>query len=292
PEAIAEKRAAKMGDIAVIDFDGTVDGVAHPGMKADDHRLELGSKSFIGTFEEQIVGMKVGDKKNVKVDFPADYHAANLAGKAAVFAVEMKELRAQKAVEMNAALAEELGFKTLEELRKRIAEEIGAEYARVSRSVLKRKLLDHLAETQKFPVPEGMIEGEFTEIWKQVQQEKAQGTLSKEDAKKSDDALRKEYREISERRIRLGLLLSDLAHKNKVEVSSPELRNAMIAEARRFPGQEKAVLEYFTKTPNAVDRLRAPILEEKVVDFILAQAKITEKKVSVDALMKLVEEID
>jgi len=281
-----------MGEVLTIDFDGTVDGKSFPGMKSENYRLELGSKSFVDDFEEQLVGMKVGDKKDVKVKFPKDYHAENLAGKKAVFAVNVKELRVHKPVEMNDELAKEIGFPSLSDLRKRMSDDIGSNYSRISRSVMKRQLMDKLADEHDFPVPQGMVDAEFNSIWQQVEQDKAKGALSADEAKKSDEELRKEYRGIAERRVRLGLLLAEVSNVNKIDVSSNELRNAMIAEARRFPGQEKAVIDYYSKTEGALERLRAPILEEKVVDFILAQAKIKDKKISAEELMKLPEDLE
>lgn len=292
PEEITEARAAKEGDTVEIDFDGSVDGEPQPGMKADNHRLELGSHSLIDTFEEQIAGMKVGGKKDVKVTFPKEYHATHLAGKKAVFAVTLKKILAHKPVEMNDELAKEIGFPSIEKLRERIADDIGGNYGQISRAILKRELMDKLAETHKFELPETMVENEFQGIWQQVQKDKADGKLSAEDAKKSDKALEADYRAIAERRVRLGLLLADVAEKNKLEVSPVEMRNAMIAEARRFPGQEQAVIDYYTKNHGAIERLRAPILEDKVVDYILAQAKVTEKKIDAEKLIKLPQEMD
>ncbi|MDD2325275.1 MAG: trigger factor [Alphaproteobacteria bacterium] len=291
-EVITEKRAAKIGDTAVIDFDGTVDGVAHPGMKSESHSLELGSKSFIEGFEDQIVGMKVGEKKDIKVTFPAEYHAAHLSGKEAVFAVTLNEIRAHKPVEINDALGKEIGFPSLEKLRDRIKSDISNNYAQISRTVLKRELMDKLAEHHDFELPVSMVENEFNNIWAQLQQDKAQGRMDPDEAKKSEDDLKKEYRDIAVRRVRLGLLLAHVAEANKIEVTPNELRNAMMAEARRYPGQEKAVVEYYTKTRGAVEQLRAPILEEKVVDFIIGKAKVTDKTIDADKLLKLPEEMD
>lgn len=290
PELVAEARPSQTGDVVVIDFDGAVDGERQPGMKAEGHRLELGSKSFIDTFEEQLTGMKVGEARDVTVKFPDDYHARNLSGKTAVFAVKLHEIRAAKPVTMDDELAKELGFDTLEALRKRVADDIGADYARATRSILKRQLMDKLSESHDFTIPTGMVDAEFNAIWQQVMQSKAKGELPEEDAGKSEDELKKEYRAIAERRIRLGLLLAEVAQRNKIEVSQGELRNAMIAEARRFPGQEKAVIDYYTQTKGAIERLRAPLLEDKVVDHILGQTKITEKKISVEDLAKLSED--
>ena len=290
PEALTSGRAAIMGDIVVIDYDGSVDGERHPGMKGANHALELGSKSFIDTFEEQLVGSNVGDKIKISVTFPKEYHAADLAGKKASFDVEVKELRQHKPVELNDALGKEMGFPGIDKLRERVSDDIGADYKRIGRAVIKRALMDKLAEAYSFEVPNGLLETEFGNIWKQVEEAKAKGELPEEDKKKSDAALRTEYRNIAERRIRLGLLLAEVATQNKIEVTSSELRNALMAEAKRFPGQEKAVFEYYTKTQGALERIRAPLLEEKVVDFIFGKAKITEKKMSAEELLNLPEE--
>jgi trigger factor len=289
-EPVTEARAAKMGDVTIINFDGSVDGEKRPGMKGDDHSLELGSKSFIDTFEEQIVGMKVGDKKTIKVTFPEQYHAADLAGKKAEFDVEIKELRAPKPVELNDALATEMGFPALDKLRARVHDDIDADYKRIGRSVIKRQLMDKLADMHKFEVPEGLVEAEFGGIWKQVEDAKSRNELPDEDKGKSDDDLKKEYLSIAERRIRLGLLLAEVATSNKIEVSGNEMRNALMEEARKYPGQEKAVFDYYTQTQGAMERIRAPLLEEKVVDYIFEKTKISEKKMSAEELLKLPEE--
>ena len=292
PEHVAESRGAKMGEVLVIDFDGTIDGVAREGMKGHDHRLELGSKSFIDTFEEQLVGAKIGDKKKIAVTFPADYHAAELAGKKAEFSVEVKDLLAQVPAEINDTFAKELGLADLAELRKRVTDDIAASYQGISHSIIKRHLLDKLAAMHDFELPPGMVEAEFSGIWKQVEEAKKKGELPPEEAKKTDEQLRKDYHVIAERRLRLGLLLAEVARRDKVEVASAELRNAMIKEARRFPGQEKAVIDYYTQTKGAIERLRAPLLEEKVVDHIIAQAKVTERKLPAEELIKLPEQMD
>ena len=292
PEAISEKRGAKMGDVVVLDFDGSVGGERQPGMKAEGHKLELGSKSFIDTFEDQLVGMKVGDNKTIKVTFPAEYHAANLAGKGAEFIVDIKEIRAHKPVEMNDELAKEIGFNSIDELRQRVRDDIGGNYGNISRAVVKRQLMDKLADMHKFPVPKTMLDAEFNSIWQQIEEAKKAGQLPEEDKKKSEDELRKEYMDIADRRIRLGLLLAEVAQSNKINVDPAELRNALMNEARRFPGQEKAVIDYYTQTQGALERIRAPLLEDKVVDFIIGKAKVTDKKISAEELLKLPQDLD
>jgi len=290
PEIVTDGRAAKMGDVLVINFDGSVDGEKRAGMKGDKHSLELGSKSFIDTFEEQLVGSKVGDKKTIKVTFPAQYHAADLAGKQAEFDVEVLELRQPKSAELNDELAKGMGFPSIDKLRERVHSDIETDYTRISRSVVKRALMDILADSHIFPVPESLMEAEFTGIWSQVEAAKKKGELPEEDKNKSEEELRKEYRGIAERRIRLGLLLAEVAQQNKIEVSGNELRNALMEEARLYPGQEKAVFDYYTQTQGAMERIRAPLLEEKVIDHIIGKAKVTDKKVSAEQLLKMPEE--
>jgi trigger factor len=290
PMAVTDGRSAQIGDVLVIDFDGSVGGEKRPGMKGSDHKLELGSKSFIPGFEEQLVGVKAGANTVVKVTFPSDYHAADLSGQEAVFVVDVKEIRAHEAFVINDELATKLGFEDLAKLRERIKNETNKNYANIARGVMKRTLMDKIAALVNFEIPAVMLEAEFGNIWEQVEQSKKSGQLPPDELKKSDDELKSEYRAIAERRIRLGLLLADVAEKRKVEVSSADLRNALMAEARRFPGQEKSVVDYYTKTEGALERLRAPILEEKVIDAILAEAKVTEKKMNSDELMAMPEE--
>lgn len=287
PELVTEARAAKMGDVVVIDFDGAVDGEHKPGMKAEGHKLELGSKSFIDTFEDQIVGMKAGGNKDVKVKFPDNYQAADLSGKTAIFAVTLKEIRAHKPVTLDDDLAKELGFKAIADLKKRVEEDISIDYTRASRSIIKRKLLDQLSDNHKFDLPESLVEGEFHNIWAQVQQSKKRGELPEDEMKKSDKALEKDYREIAERRIKLGLILAEISNQQNIAATNIEIREAMMGEARRYPGQEQSVIEYYTKTSGALERLRAPIIEEKTIDYLISQAKVTDKKMSVDDLLKL-----
>lgn len=290
PELVTDDRIAKLGDILVIDFDGSVDGQARAGMKGQDHRLELGSHSFIDTFEDQLVGLKAGDKKLVKVTFPSDYHAKDLAAKAAEFKVDVKELRVHKTPVLNDELAKEIGFPSLEKLQERVRDDLKTNYDKISRSVAKRRLMNSLSESQNFEIPVSMLDAEFNSIWQQIEESKKNGNLPAEDAEKSDETLRKEYRDIAARRIRLGLLLADLAQKQKIEVAPPDLRNALMAEARRYPGQEKAVIDYYTQTSGAMERLRAPLLEEKVVDYILSLAKVTDKKIPSEELLKMPDE--
>ncbi|KPF83897.1 trigger factor [alpha proteobacterium AAP38] len=285
-EKVEEDRAAVTGDILLIDFDGSVDGEKRPGMKGDDYELELGSGSFIPGFEDQLVGTKAGSDVSVNVSFPAEYHAAELAGKAAVFEVKVKEIRVGKDAELNDDLAKTFGFDDLEALKVAIKERTEGEYGQTSRLRAKRALLDKLAELHSFDVPAGMVEIEFEQIWKRLQEELARGGADAEDEGKSEDDLKAEYRDIAVRRVRLGLLLSEIGRRNNITVSRDELQKAMFDEVRRYPGQEQQVFEFFQKNPQAVESLRAPIYEDKVVDFILGTVKVNEVTVSVEELMR------
>lgn len=283
-EKVEEDRAAVTGDILLIDFDGSVDGEKRPGMKGEDYELELGSGSFIPGFEDQLVGAKAGSDVTVNVTFPEAYHAAELAGKAAVFEVKVKEIRVGKDAEINDDLAKSFGFDDLEALKKAVSERMSDEYGTTSRLRAKRALLDKLAELHSFEVPAGMVEIEFEQIWKRLQEELARGGAEEEG--KDEEALKTEYRDIAVRRVRLGLLLSEIGRRNNITVSRDELNKAMIDEVRRYPGQEQQVFDFFRKNPQAVESLRAPIYEDKVVDFILGTVKVNEVTVSVEDLMR------
>ena len=279
-EPVDPPRPAATGDVVVIDFEGRVDGELFAGGEAKDFPLELGSNRFIPGFEEQLVGAGAGEARTVEVSFPADYPAENLAGKAASFAVTVKEVRAPVLAALDDAFAKATGFDTLEALRKAVREQIERDYASAARMKLKRQLLDKLAEAHHFTVPDGMVDGEFEGIWKQVQQAKEKGALEPEQAAKSEDELKAEYRGIAERRVRLGLLLSEVGRLNNIQVNEDELKRAVIDEARRYPGQERQVIEHYRKNREAMDDLRAPIFEEKVVDFIVELAKVNERAVT------------
>jgi trigger factor len=288
-EAIADVRAAVSGDIVLIDYDGSVDGKRRPGMKGDDHELELGSGSFIPGFEDQLIGTKAGDEVTVTVVFPERYHAAELAGKQAVFAVKVKEIRTAIPATIDDDLAKSFGFDDLEGMRKAVAERIATEYASASRLKAKRALLDKLAELHDFPVPAGMVEIEFEQIWNRLNDElKASG--AGDDAGKDEESLKAEYRAIALRRVRLGLLLSEIGRRNDIQVTREELNKAILAEIQRYPGQEQQVFEFFRKNPRAAEGLRAPIYEDKVIDFILGGIKVNEISVTVDELMRDPEE--
>jgi trigger factor len=276
------ERGAANGDLVVIDFKGEIDGKEFPGGAATAYRLELGSGGFIPGFEDQLVGVRAGDERTVEVTFPADYGVADLAGKAAKFAVTVTEVRAFQDQPIDDALATALGMENLTELRQTVREQSEREYGGLARQRLKRQLLDQLASHHDFPVPPGMVDGEFEAIWRQYE---AQRDRAKESGVtdynegKSDDEVRAEFRRMAERRVRLGLLLSEVARRHNISVTQDEINQALVAEARRFPGQERKVVEYYRNEAGAIEGLRAPILENKVVDHILGSAQISERTV-------------
>lgn len=288
-QPLTEDRAAAKGDVVVIDFDGSVDGEKRPGMKGEGHELELGTQSFIDTFEDQLVGSRPGEHRTVTVTFPEAYHAPELAGKEAVFEVDVKEIRVPVPAVVDDEFAKGIGFDDLAALKTSIRERLGGEYASVSRMRAKRVLLDRLAELHSFDVPAGMVDVEFEQIWRRLQDELKAGAAG-EDQDKDEEKLRAEYRDIAVRRVRLGLVLSEVGSKNNINVTREELNQAVLAEVRRYPGQEREVFDFFKNNPQAVESLRAPVFEDKVVDFILEQVKVTETPVTAEELMRDPEE--
>ncbi|WP_293453904.1 trigger factor [Phenylobacterium sp.] len=277
---------AKDGDQLLIDFIGRIDGEAFDGGTATDVELVLGSGQFIPGFEEQLVGAKPDSDATVKVTFPAEYQAAHLAGKDAEFEVKVKEVRAPKDAPADDEFAQRLGLESLEKLKELVKGNLEEQYAGASRFKLKRALLDELESKHDFPLPPKMVESEFAAIWSQVQQDKEGGSLPPEDADKTEDQLEKEYRKIAERRVRLGLVLAEIGRANNIQVTEQELGQAMMEEARRYGAQAQEVFNLLRQNANAQAQLRAPIFEDKVVDLIVSQAKVKEKKVSKDELLK------
>jgi len=277
---------AKDGDQVLIDFVGKIDGVAFDGGTAQDTPLVLGSGSFIPGFEEQLVGAKPDSDVVVKVTFPAEYQAANLAGKDAEFEVKVKEVRAPVEGAADDEFAKRLGLESLEKLKELIKGNLEEQYAGASRFKLKRALLDELDSKHDFPLPPKMVEAEFATIWQQVEQDKEAGELPPEDADKSEEQLQKEYRKIAERRVRLGLVLAEIGRTNNVQVTEQELNEAIRREAIKYGPQAQQVFNLLRENPNAQAQLRAPIFEDKVVDLIVSKAKVEEKAVSKDELMK------
>lgn len=276
---------AREGDRVKIDFVGRIDGEAFEGGTAEGFELELGSGQFIPGFEDQLVGTKAGDTKDVEVSFPEEYGNAELAGKPSVFEVTVHEVSAPKEAEINEEFATSLGMESLEKLRDAIRDQIGNDYGQMSRGHLKKDLLDQLSDGHSFELPPSMVTLEFDQIWQQFQNELEQQGQKMEDLDESEDDLRAEYKGIAERRVRTGLVLAEVGSKNEIEVTQEELNQGLIQRVQQFPGQEQQVFEYFQKNPEAMAQIRAPLFEEKVVDFICEMADVTDTPVSVEALM-------
>lgn len=277
---------AAEGDQLTIDFVGKIDGEVFEGGSAEDADLIIGSNRFIPGFEEQLTGVKVGDEKTIEVTFPENYQAAHLAGKAATFDVTVKALKAPKDSEIDDDFAKRLGLESIDKLKELLRDNLNQQYKGAARFKLKRALLDELDEKHSFDLPPKMVEAEFDGIWQQVEADKEAGRLTEADAKKSDKKLKEEYRKIAERRVRLGLVLAEIGRENNVTVTDQELNNAIIAEARNYPGQEQAVLNFYRQNPNAAAGMRAPIYEEKVCDLIFDQAEVKDEPISKEDLLK------
>jgi len=279
---------AETGDAVVIDFVGSIDGEKFDGGAAEGQTLVIGSGRFIPGFEEQLAGASAGDDVQVNVTFPDNYQADNLKGKAALFEVKVHEVKAPKDAEINDEFAKTLGLDSLEALRDAVTKQLSGELEFATRQQVKRVLLDALDERHSFDLPPLMVEAEFNQIWGQFEAEKKAGRLSDEDKAKSDEDLKAEYRKIAERRVRLGLVLAEIGRRADVQITNEEIVRALRQEASRYPGQEKQVIEFYTKNQGAMAQLRAPIYEEKVVDYILTKATVTDKSVTREELMKVI----
>lgn len=285
-EARGEGEAAQDGDQLLMDFVGRIDGEAFEGGSAADAEIVLGSGQFIPGFEEQLVGAKAGDEVTVNVSFPDDYQVDRLKGKAAAFEVTVKEVRAPKAAEADDALAERLGMADLDALKAALRENLDRQYVSASRFKLKRALLDVLDTAHDIPLPPRMVEAEFDGIWQQVEKDQAEGQTSPEDAGKSEEELRAEYRKIAERRVRLGLVLAEIGRRESINVTDAELGDAMRAEAMRYGAQAQEIFDLLRRNPDVQAQMRAPLYEEKVVDFIVGRATVTDREVPKEELLR------
>ena len=288
--ARGDNQGATDGDVLTVDFLGKIDGVPFDGGAASDIDVDIGGTGFIPGFAEQLVGTKAGEERTITVTFPAEYNAAHLAGKEATFDVTVKQLRKSVTAAVDDELAQKMGLESLEELRTAIAERMQAEYDQLARMRLKRALLDALTDLANFPTPETMTNMEFDQIWQRIVADKESGKLDAADQGKDDDTLRAEYRAIAERRVRLGLLLNDIGRINGLTVTPDEMTRAIRAEASRYPGQEAQMMELFRKYPQVAENIRGPIYEDKVVDFVLELANVTDEIVSIEALSEEPEE--
>ena len=283
---LKKKRKSKIGDSVLIDFKGFLEGKVFEGGSAENHKLELGSGQMIPGFEDQLVGLNVNDKKNVEVNFPENYQKAEFSGKPAKFEVIIKDILEAEKAKINDELASRMGLPDLKALKEAIKSQIEINYKNTSRNRIKRDLLDKLSKQYSFEIPKSMLENENKVIWDRFLEDKKAGVIDAADKGKKDSVLKKEYSEIAERRVRLGLLLAEIGDENKITVTDDEIKNAVMQEARKYPGEENKVIEFYQKNPEAANAVRAPIFEEKVVDHIISKCTIKDIKVSVDKLFE------
>jgi trigger factor len=278
-------KAAK-DDRVIISYAGTINGEPFEGGSGDDAAVLIGSNTFVPGFEDQLIGIAAGETRTLKVTFPGHYQAQHLAGKDAEFVVTAKSIGTPGEVMLDDAFAKSLGLESLAKLRDAVKERLNRENAGASRQKLKRELLDELDKRHKFEPPPSLVEEEFDRVWKSVLQEMEKEQKNFTDENTTEEKAKAEYQAISERRVRLGLVLAEIGEKNKITVTEDELTRAVTEQARQFPGQEQRVWDYYRKNPQAVAGLRAPIYEEKVVDFLLELAEVAEKKVPREDLYK------
>jgi trigger factor len=283
---IAKAEGAANGDRVTLNFRGSIEGTPFEGGTGEDVPLIMGAGQFIPGFEENVAGLKGGDAKTFDVKFPDDYRAGHLAGKTATFAVTVKAVEAPGQVTIDDEFAKTLGVESLAKLKEAVKERIAREHALASRQKLKRALLDQLDDRHKFEPPPSLVEQEFANVWSQVENDLKQQNRTFEDEGTTEEKAREEYRGIAERRVRLGLVIAEIGEKNNIKVTDEQLRAAVMDQVRQFPGQERQIWEYYQKNPNALAALRAPLFEDKVVDFLVELADVTDKPVSREELFK------
>ncbi len=284
PRAAGEKAAKD--DRVIISFTGTIGGEPFEGGAGEDAAVLIGSNTFIPGFEDQLIGITAGETRKLKVTFPAHYQAEHLAGKDAEFTVTAKTVETPGKVTVDDEFAKSLGLELIAKLRDAVKDRLEREHSSTSRQKLKRALLDELDKRHKFEPPPSLVEDEFERVWKSVQQEMENEKKTFADEGTTEEKSKAEYRAISERRVRLGLVIAEIGEKNNIAVTEEELNRAVMEHARQFAGQEQRVWDYYRQNPQAIAGLRAPIYEEKVVDFLLELAQVTEKKVSREELYK------
>ena len=284
--AKAEGAKAGAGDRVTVSFKGTIDGTPFEGGSGEGVPVTIGSNTFIPGFEEQLIGIAAGETRTLKVSFPKNYGNANLAGRPAEFETTASLIEAAQEIVIDDEFAKTLGLESLDKLKEAARERLAAEFAGATRQRVKRTLLDRLDETHRFEAPPSLVEEEFKLMWDSIKSEMESGGKTFADEGTTEEAAKEEYRKIADRRVRLGLVLSEIGEKNKISVTDDEVSRAVIERARQMPGREKEVWEFYRNNPNALAQLRAPIYEDKVVDFILELATVTEKKVSREELYK------
>jgi trigger factor len=284
--AKAEGAKAESGDRVTISFKGSIDGTPFDGGTGENIPVTIGSNSFIPGFEEQLLGIASGETRTLKVPFPKNYASEKLAGQPAEFETTATLIEAPQDTEINDEFAKTLGLESLDKLKEAARERLVAEFAGATRQRVKRMLLDRLDEAHRFEAPPSLVEEEFNLMWNSIKAEMESSGKSFADEDTTEEAAREEYHVIADRRVRLGLVLSEIGEKNKITVTDDEVSRAVIERARQMPGREKEVWDYYRNNANALAQLRAPIYEDKVVDFILELANVTEKKVTREDLYK------
>ena len=284
--AKGEGGKAENGDRVTVSFKGSIDGTLFEGGTGENIQVVIGSNTFIPGFEEQLLGMAAGETRTLKVSFPKNYTNMELAGKPAEFETTATLIEAPQDTEINDEFAKTLGLESLDKLKEAARARLAAEYAAATRQRVKRMLLDRLDEAHRFEAPPSLVDEEFNLMWNSIRAEMESGGKTFADEDTTEEAAKEEYRKIADRRVRLGLVLSEIGEKNKITVTEDEVSRAVIERARSMPGREKEVWEYYQKNANALAQLRAPIYEDKVVDFILELANVTEKKVTREDLYK------
>jgi trigger factor len=284
--AKGEGARAESGDRVTVSFKGTIDGTPFDGGTAENVPVTIGSSSFIPGFEDQLIGIGAGETRALKVTFPTNYGNAKLAGQPAEFETTASLIEAPQETVINDEFAKTLGLESLDKLKEAARGRLAAEFAAATRQRVKRMLLDRLDETHRFEAPPSLVDEEFKLMWDSIKSEMEAGGKTFADEGTTEEASKEEYRKIADRRVRLGLVLSEIGEKNKITVTDDEVSRAVIERARQMPGREKEVWDFYRNNPNALAQLRAPIYEDKVVDFILELATVTEKKVSREELYK------
>jgi trigger factor len=284
--ARAEGAKAESGDRVTISFKGTIGGELFEGGSSEDVLVVLGSNALIPGFEEQLIGIGVGETRVVKASFPNNYADTELAGKEAEFETTASMIEMPDDLEIDDRFAQTIGLETLDQLKQAVRERLGAEFARAMRQHVKRALFDRLDETHKFETPPTLVEEEFNQVWQSITTEMETNKKTFADEDTTEEAAREEYRRIADRRVRLSLVLSEIGEKNGISVTDDEINRALIDRARQMPGREKEIWDYYQKNPQAMAQIRAPLFENKVVDYILELATITDKKVTREDLYK------
>jgi len=285
-----KKHKVKKDDIVILDFVGSVDGKERPGMKGENAMLQIGSGMFIPGFEEQLKGKKLGDEFDFDITFPDDYNAEELQGVEANFKIKIKELKQLDKPEIDEEFAKKFGKESIEELQLQIKQELDSIHRRSARFLLKREIMDQLMDTHEFELPASLVDNEFNAIWQQIMNEAKAGRVDEEDKGKTADELKGEYRQIAERRVRLGLVLSEVATSNKLDVTPEEFNAAIQREMAMHPGKEAEIYQRYTTDPNSRQSLIAPMMEDKAVDYILELAKVTDIDTDPDKIEELIDQ--